>query len=98
MNSERPLDTWGPFDPETIHSPAEWLARVRTLRALAHVLLGPHGRDLCAVLRLAEVEPWALHEASDLLSRLAALDRRRLLSAYGAVACPAWSRNDEGEP
>lgn len=81
-------DRWGPFAPGL--EPDERLARTRTLRAVATILLGQRGAVLAHSLLVAETCPDWLPMALASLDGLAALDRRRVLSAYGAVSCPNW--------
>jgi hypothetical protein len=76
---------YGPFVPDL--DPAERLARTRSLRALAIVFAHRH-QELITALRAAETDPAALHRANDLLDRLPALNRRRLLAVYLDLARP----------
>jgi hypothetical protein len=63
----------------------ERLARTRAMRALAGVFCHHH-RKFVDALRAAETDPAALADALRLLDELPALNRRRLLASYGAVA------------
>jgi hypothetical protein len=74
--------TFGPWAVAV--DPAERLARLRSLRALALLLARPHARFIRA-LALAETDPASLPEALALLDRLPALTRRRLLASYAAL-------------
>ena len=65
--------------------PAERLARTRTLRALAAVLIGPAGHHLVEHLAAAEHDPGALRPAAEALDALPALSRRRLLAAFASI-------------
>ena len=76
-------DWWGPFRPD-LEAP-ERLARLRSLRVVARLLLGPRGVDLEKHLRDAETDRPALLRALDALDRLAPLDRRRVLASYAAL-------------
>ena len=70
---------WGPF-AETL-DPAERLARLRSLRAIAMgVCRWEH--KLIDALRLAETDMAALSEASDQFAALPALAKRRLWACY----------------
>lgn len=83
----RPADQWGPFRPDL--EPGERLARTRALRAVAHLVTGPRGADLCARLREAERDPAALPLALGALDRLAPVDRRHVLATFAALHRPA---------
>jgi hypothetical protein len=64
---------------------AERLARTRAMRALAGVFC--HGYPQFAeALRAAETSEAELERALQLLDELPALNRRRLLASYGAMA------------
>lgn len=78
-----PCDQWGPFAPSL--SPAERVARLRALRALAHLLLGLRGRDLCRLLREAESDDALLGVVALTIDTLPSRDRRNLLASYGAL-------------
>lgn len=77
-------DRWGPFADGL--DTAEQRARLRALRALARVLCGPRGTELCRLLALAEDEPTALAPAVAALNDLPATDRRNLLASYAGMA------------
>ncbi|MCW2244736.1 hypothetical protein M2352_000327 [Azospirillum fermentarium] len=80
-------DQWGPFTPGI--DPAERLARLRSLRSLASVLVHPNdAARLLSVLREAEANDNAAPQALDLINHLPALSRRRLLASYAAVHTP----------
>lgn len=79
-------DEWGPFDPAI--DDCERRARLRSLRAIARMHLGPRGDLLDRTLRCAEtgaVSPETLH---GVLARLPALDFRRVLASYAALVKP----------
>lgn len=80
----RPGDAWGPFDP------GERLARLRVLRALVHLLLGPRGLALQDAIRSAERHRTMgrLYEVLVEIDTLAAKDRRHVLTSYAAVTRP----------
>jgi hypothetical protein len=80
------------FGPWRDDLPAdERKARVRELRALAH-LLAPNS-PLIAALTAAEAgDQTALDAALDEIDRLPALTRRRLLASYAALSRPAGER------
>jgi hypothetical protein len=67
-------------------SPAERLARLRAIRALAMLLCGGPEHPLCLELLAAERDEAALPRALALLDDLAPLPRRRLLASYAALA------------
>jgi hypothetical protein len=71
--------TFGPFATDL--DPAERLARIRSMRALASVFAHRH-QSFVDTLRAAEVDPAAFGEACRLLDTLPALNRRRLLASY----------------
>lgn len=76
-------DRWGPWRDGL--DAAELRARLRSLRALARVLLGPRGDSLADALHRAEDDPAALVPALAALDQLAPLDRRRLLGSYAPL-------------
>lgn len=66
------------------------MARLRILRAVTHLLLGPRSLDLQDAIRAAE-QHRTLGRLSDVLSEidaLAAKDRRHILTSYAAVTRP----------
>lgn len=75
-----PPQGWGPW--ATGLAPAERLARLRGLRALCHVLAGPHGAALADALKAAESDDGALVLAATELDRLPSLPRRHILRSY----------------
>lgn len=84
----RPADAWGPFAPDL--DPGERVTRLRILRAVSHLLLGPRGLNLQDAIRAAE-QRRTMGRLSDVLSEieaLAARDRRHVLTSYAAVT---WS-------
>lgn len=76
-------EAFGPWAANLDH--AERLARTRAMRALANVFAHRHPQFVEA-LRAGETDPTALDQALQLLNELPALNRRRLLASYGAVA------------
>ena len=78
------VDRWGPFSDGLDH--AEQRARLRALRQMARLLIGPRGADLCRLLAQAETNPAALEPACRALDALAATDRRQILASYAALA------------
>lgn len=81
------IDRWGPFSPGI--TDCERIARLRSLRAIVRLLLGPRGDVLARAVQCAEdgaVSLDALHRA---LSRLPSLDRRKVLASYAALTKPA---------
>lgn len=79
--SSRQFGPWTPgFDP------GERLARLRTLRALTRLLLGPRGVTLAGWLHRAETNNDVLIQAADELVALALLDMRKVLGSYAALS------------
>lgn len=78
-----PVDEWGPFARGL--DDAERRARLRCLRAIAHLTLGPRGEILSNYLRRAEADPAALEPAVAAVNRLAGLDRRHLLATFARL-------------
>lgn len=66
---------------------AERAARCRELRAIVALLVGKDQR-LAALLRAAESDGSALDEARLELDRMAALPRRRILTALAHIGAP----------
>ncbi|WP_267360978.1 MULTISPECIES: hypothetical protein [unclassified Methylobacterium] len=83
------LDQWGPFAPDL--RPAERVERLRALRAITRLLLGPAGEGLTKLLALSEIDPdpSTLRCAVDLINAMPSLDRRKILASYGALNRPA---------
>jgi hypothetical protein len=76
-------DNWGPWADGI--NPAERLARLRSLRTVAVCMFGAH-TPLAKPLEQAEsLEPEEVEAALIELNRMPALDRRKLLSAFGRV-------------
>ena len=87
LSSITPADRFGPWS-DAIDA-AERRARLRCLRAIVHLFLGPRGEPLTCELRRAESNDQALEYALAALNGLAALDRRRVLASYAALHRPA---------
>lgn len=77
---------WGPAAPGIDEK--ERVARLRCLRALVRVLVGPDGRDVAAALRSAERDPSLTTSAVAAVEALPALHMRRVLSTYAALHTP----------
>ena len=75
-----PCDQFGPWRDGI--DPAERLARLRSMRAIAHLCLGPRGDALTDALRLSERNPDHLPAALTALDALAPLDRRTVLASF----------------
>ena len=75
---------FGPWEGHL--DPGERVARLRALRALACIYA--RYPDFIIALAKAENDPAELDRAGQLLDRLPALGRRRLLSVYARVARP----------
>jgi hypothetical protein len=73
---------FGPWSPDI--DPVERTAQLRSLAALAAVLVGSH-HPLVAELRKAETDPDAAERALALLDGLPSLTRRRLITTFGAI-------------
>jgi hypothetical protein len=89
-----PTDNWGPWSPEI--NAAERLARLRSLRAIiqcAYGVLHPMNR---ALFMAESLEPEDLLAASLELGRMAARDRRKILSTYAALIAYKAQRSAEG--
>jgi hypothetical protein len=71
---------FGPWEPQI--SSAERLARCRALRALAGVFAHRHPEFAAALMQAEAGDQGALRQARELLDRLPALNRRRLLASY----------------
>lgn len=80
------VDRWGPFADDL--DGAERTARLRTLQAVVHLLIGPRGAGLTQLLRDAERDQIRLPDALKGLNALAPLDRRRVLGSYAAITRP----------
>ncbi|ACA15354.1 hypothetical protein M446_0800 [Methylobacterium sp. 4-46] len=78
-----PADRFGPWDLAI--SSVERIARLRALRAIAHLHAGPRAEALCSRLRDAEHDPAALPGAMAALDHLTAVGRRRILASFAAI-------------
>ncbi|MDP4027082.1 hypothetical protein Q8W71_31315 [Methylobacterium sp. NEAU 140] len=67
----------------------ERVARLRSLRAITRLSLGPRGHAFAETLRRAETDPGQLEPALRQLDALAALDRRSVLCSFAALHRPA---------
>lgn len=76
-------DAFGPWRPDI--DPAERLARLRSMRAIARLCLGPRGEAFTESLRRAETDEAALEPALRELDALASLDRRAILASFAAL-------------
>lgn len=81
------MDQWGPFAPGL--DACERRARLRSLRAIVRLHLGPRGDALARMLECAEALPELLVSAVEAINRLASLDRRRVLASYAGLTKPA---------
>jgi hypothetical protein len=94
------------FEPENQKTPAwgpwsagcrghlERVAQLRTLRAIAHLQLGPD-HPLVGELRASEVDPMAFTRSQEMVERLPALKLRHLLAAFSAITWPAYDAERE---
>lgn len=80
-------DRFGPWRLNLDH--AERLARLRSMRAIARLTLGPRGETFAETLRQAEADPEQLEPALRQLNALAALDRRTVLASFAALHRPS---------
>lgn len=80
-------DQFGPWRPDI--TDAERLARLRSLRAIAHLCLGPRGEEFADALRLSERNSDHLPAALRALDALAPLDRRQVLASFARLHQPA---------
>lgn len=81
--------SWGPFLPG-IDEP-ERRARLRSLRTLLKVLIGPRGVDAGFAVLRAEIsggDPEMVQEAEAAFDRLGAIDRRRVLASFASLHTP----------
>ena len=79
--------TYGPFQPDL--DPAERVARLRAMQALCLGFARQHpevGRTLAA----AESDPGRLPVAQELIAKLPAKNRRRLLATYADLVRGRW--------
>ena len=83
----RPADQFGPWAADLDRT--ERVARLRSLRAIARLTLGPRGHAFVETLRVAETNEAALEAALRQLDALAALDRRSVLCSFAALHRPA---------
>ena len=81
-----PCDQFGPWRPDI--TDAERLARLRSMRAIARLCLGPRGDALTDALRLSERSPDHLPAALVALDALAPIDRRTVLASFAALHRP----------
>ncbi len=80
------MDQWGPFALDL--DPCERRARLRSLRAVVRLLLGPRGDMLERALHCAEGGAVALDAVLSALNRLPSLDLRKVLASYAALTKP----------
>lgn len=81
------MDRWGPFALDI--DPCERRARLRSLRAIVRMLLGPRGDLLARAIHCAEEGMVGLDVLHGALSRLPSLDYRKVLASYAALTRPA---------
>lgn len=78
-----PADRFGPWRDGI--EPAERLARLRSLRAIARLTLGRRGDAFADALHRAETDPAALEPALQRLADLAPIDRRHILASFASL-------------
>lgn len=81
-----PCDQFGPWRPDI--TDGERLARLRSLRAIAHLTLGPRGNNLASALHRSERDPSHLAVALRALDALAPLERRQVLTSFASLHRP----------
>ena len=72
----------------------ERVARLRSLRAIVRLSIGPRGEALASLLHRAERDPDALEPALRALDALASIDCRQVLASFAALhrsAIPRYS-------
>ena len=81
-----PADRFGPWRDGI--DPAERLARLRSMRAITRLTLGPRGAAFTKALHRAETDPAQLEPALIRLNALAATDRRHVLASFASLHRP----------
>ena len=78
-----PADRFGPWRDgiDTV----ERVARLRSLRAIARLTLGPRGVAFADALYRAETDPAQLEPALARLDALAPIDRRHVLASFASL-------------
>ena len=82
-----PANRFGPWRDGI--DPAERLARLRSMRAICRLTLGPRGAAFAEALHRAETDHAQLEPALARLDALASLDRRAVLCSFAALHRPA---------
>jgi hypothetical protein len=80
-------DRFGPWRDGL--SDAERLARLRCMRTVAHLVLGPRGEAFADALRQSESNPNHLPVALRALNALAPIERRQVLCSFARIHQPA---------
>jgi hypothetical protein len=80
------IDRWGPWAAGI--DDCERRARLRSLRAIVRMHLGPRGAILERALHCAETGAVSLEALHGILSRLPSLDLRKVLASYAALTRP----------
>lgn len=81
------LDRCGPWASDI--DQCERRARLRSLRAIVRLLLGPRGDVLARAIHCAEEGAVSLDTLHAALSRLPSLDYRKVLASYAGLTRPA---------
>lgn len=81
------IDRWGPWAADI--DDCERQARLRSLRAIVRMNLGPRGAILERALTCAEAGTVSLETLHGVLSRLPSSDFRKVLASYAALTRPA---------
>lgn len=82
-----PADAFGPWAPGLDR--VERVARLRAMRAIARLCLGPRGHAFTGALRRAETDPGQLEAALQQLNALAPIDQRSVLASFAGLHRPA---------
>jgi len=82
-----PCNQFGPWRPDITDS--ERLARLRCMRTIARLVLGPRGEALAGALHRSESDPDHLPIALRALDALAPLERRQVLASFASLHRPA---------
>lgn len=82
---------YGPWSPTIDRTERD--RQLRCMAGSARMLLGPH-HELPGLLRQTESDDAAFVRAGEIVERLPALTRRRLLGAFSAVTWPQQPRRE----
>lgn len=88
------MDRWGPWASGI--DDCERRARLRSLRAIVRMHLGPRGAILERGLHCAETGAASLEAVHGVLSRLPSMPLRQILGSYAALTKPTEPCKSEG--